>query len=162
MAIPAGQKLAAKLLPILLPLFPDIVLNLDGEQVEATVDGSTIWTGRVTGAPVSAVDEAAWDRALKVYENPGAMPHAFLVHRALVIADDDAQAEEKPHEDPLMPKWATRLKFSVPEIDAMIPSGEHFITPCWCMRCSMWPIRKGEPPEAAYRPVWGGRPASMA
>ena len=53
-AIPAGQKLAAKLLPILLPLFPDIVLNLDGEQVEATIDGSTIWTGRVTGAPVSA------------------------------------------------------------------------------------------------------------
>ena len=35
----AGQKLAAKLLPVLLPLFPDIVLNLDGEQVEASVDG---------------------------------------------------------------------------------------------------------------------------
>lgn len=104
-AIPAGQKLAAKLLPILLPLFPDIVLTLDGEEVEATVDGSTVWTGRVIGAPISAATLIIRDGMITGQIQVGAMiieirPILLGMHR---ISEIDQSAFPKEGEALKMP-----------------------------------------------------------
>ncbi len=104
----AGQKLAAKLLPVLLPLFPDIVLNLDGEQVEASVDGSTVWTGRVTGAPVSAATLVVKDGMITGQITVGTMtieirPILLGMHR---ISEIDQGAFPKEGEALKMPGQA--------------------------------------------------------
>ena len=44
--------------------------------------------------------EAAWDRALKVYENPRVLPRAFVVYHATVMANDVDQASALGHIDP--------------------------------------------------------------
>jgi hypothetical protein len=43
------------------------------------------------GARPHARHEPAWDPQLKVYENPRALPRAFVVHHALVLPDDKAE-----------------------------------------------------------------------
>jgi hypothetical protein len=59
---------------LLLRLFPDIVLNRDGAQVEASVDGSMICTGRAAGAPVSAARFASGSSAIPTLPNGTLVP----------------------------------------------------------------------------------------
>ena len=63
--------------------------------------------------------------------------------------EDEAQAEEKPQDEPLILKCATRLNCTAPEIEATMPKGEQRMTPSLCIRSNMWPIRNGDPAEAA-------------
>jgi CheY-like chemotaxis protein len=66
-----------------------------------------------------------------------------------LIGADEAQAEEKPVEAPLILNCDTRLKFTVPEMEATMPSGGQRMTPCLRIFSKWWPSRKGEPADAA-------------
>jgi MYXO-CTERM domain-containing protein len=52
------------------------------------------------GAPPHARHEASWDARLRVYENPDALPRAFVVYGAVVAPDDAAQARALTRLDP--------------------------------------------------------------
>lgn len=52
------------------------------------------------GAAPHARHEENWDRVLKVYENPDVLPRAFVVYRAVVLANDDEQAGALATVDP--------------------------------------------------------------
>jgi hypothetical protein len=52
------------------------------------------------GAPPHARHEPGWDPLLNVYENPRVLPRAFVVYRAVVLADDEAQARALLRTDP--------------------------------------------------------------
>src|SRR5207302_7090832 len=43
------------------------------------------------GSRPHAVHEPSWDPQLNVYENPRALPRAFVVHHAIVLPDDKAE-----------------------------------------------------------------------
>lgn len=61
------------------------------------------WVERFRLAPDAAPHaryEAAWDRVLKVYENPNALPRAFVVYRAAVMGTDDEQVSALARTDP--------------------------------------------------------------
>jgi hypothetical protein len=52
------------------------------------------------GAPPHARHEPMWDPLLRVYENPRALPRAFVVYSAQVLPDDEAQARALTTLDP--------------------------------------------------------------
>jgi hypothetical protein len=76
-------------------------------------------------------------------------PERDLVMGEAGRVEDEAQAEEKPVEAPLILKWATRLNCTVPAMLATTPSGGQRITPCVCMRLTCRVRMPGEPAEAA-------------
>jgi hypothetical protein len=52
------------------------------------------------GAPPHAVHEPTWDPLLRVYENPHALPRAFVVYGARVLPDEGKQADALATLDP--------------------------------------------------------------
>ncbi len=58
------------------------------------------WIERFAPTNIHAKYEPIWDPQLRVYENPHVLPRAFIVHKAQVIADDEAQAKALTTLDP--------------------------------------------------------------
>ena len=99
----------------------------------ALITGAASGMGRATsilfareGSKVVAadVDEAGGQKTVDLIHEMGA--DAFFV-KADVSREADEHAETNPPTAPRMPKWAPRVKFSVPGTDDTTPSG--------CPRC---------------------------
>mgnify|MGYP003330654157 CR=1 FL=1 len=61
---------------------------------------------------------------------------------------EEAQADENPHELPIILKQATRLKLKVPEMEETIPVGEQRIGPNSRIRLILLYIIRVEPADA--------------
>lgn len=75
-----------------------------------------------SGASPHARYEEAWDRALRVYENPNVLPRAFVVYHATVIAADGDQAAALGRVDP-------RSTVILDRAPTIAPDGDHPFTP---------------------------------